>query len=51
VDLKKKSGMPQAKYCFEKIKTALQNILRNFFDAEVFTKNVIFNMILMIIEV
>jgi hypothetical protein len=34
-----------------KIKNDLQNILRNFFVSEVFNKNVIFNVLLMIIDV
>jgi hypothetical protein len=40
----------KAKY-FLKIKNALQKILTNFFLSEVFIKNVIFSMILMIIYV
>jgi hypothetical protein len=40
--------MVEAKY-FEKIKNASQKFLTNFFVSEVFVKNAIFSMLLMII--
>jgi hypothetical protein len=43
-----KSWMIQAKYLL-KIKNASQKILTNFFVSEVFIKNVIYSMLLMII--
>jgi hypothetical protein len=43
-----KSRMVEAKY-FLKIKNASQKILTNFFVSEVFIKNVIISMLLMII--
>jgi hypothetical protein len=45
-----KSWMVEAKY-FKKIKNGSQKILTNFFVSEVFIKNVIFSMLLMIIKV